>query len=69
MTAIIYAETAAGWFDKDRLTIKRSHAARIDAALRRELLYLSLSTRLPPSVTRRDPSLNRWEDKSDVGRD
>lgn len=66
MTAIIYAETAAGWFDKDRLTIKRSYGSTRSCAPRRELLYPSFSIPVSPSLAPLygDPSLNRW-DKSD----
>lgn len=66
MTAIIYAETAAGWFDKDRLTIKRSYGSTRGCAPRRELLYPSFSIPVSPSLAPLygDPSLNRW-DKSD----
>lgn len=37
MTAIIYAETAADWLDKGRLTIKRS--PRSPGVTRRRLVY------------------------------
>ena len=62
MTAIIYAETAADWFDKERLTIKRSYAGpmlRRWCATTRTFLSLSLSLSLSSFPIIRDSTLNR----------